>query len=251
MKEQNTIILLSACIDPNGMLYTKLVDMETRKEQYIKALHFYLKETTAKIVFVENTGYDLSSNFLKFIDEGRLEMITFNGNDYDRSLGKGYGEAQIVKYAVNNSKFIKSNSTIVKITGRHCCENIVKVINWCTNKKTVYAQLILDEKKNIMCDSRLFVAPRTFLMFFFLPFIEDLNDSKFFFFEHLLYRSSCEWVKCGNKFQEFIFPLKIKGVSGTSGITYKEDLNIISFYIKRYLHKFGYFGHLQFWKNSK
>lgn len=46
------ILLLTACINPDGMPFTCLADVGVRKKQYIEALNFYLKNTTRKIVFV-------------------------------------------------------------------------------------------------------------------------------------------------------------------------------------------------------
>lgn len=57
------ILLLTACINPDGMPFTCLADVGVRKKQYIEALNFYLKNTTRKIVFVENSGTDISSSF--------------------------------------------------------------------------------------------------------------------------------------------------------------------------------------------
>lgn len=53
------ILLLTACINPDGMPFTCLADVGVRKKQYIEALNFYLKNTTRKIVFVENSGTDM------------------------------------------------------------------------------------------------------------------------------------------------------------------------------------------------
>lgn len=59
------ILLLTACINPDGMPFTCLADVGVRKKQYIEALNFYLKNTTRKIVFVENSGTDISHLRLK------------------------------------------------------------------------------------------------------------------------------------------------------------------------------------------
>ena len=100
----DVVLLLTACINPNGMLYTTIQDTELRKKHYIESLFFYLTKTQYKIVFVENSNTDISSLYQKEISEGRLECITFDGNNYDRSLGKGYGEALILDYACMHSK---------------------------------------------------------------------------------------------------------------------------------------------------
>ena len=72
------ILLLTACINPDGMPFTCLADVGVRKKQYIEALNFYLKNTTRKIVFVENSGTDISSSFKDF--QHRIEFLCFDGN---------------------------------------------------------------------------------------------------------------------------------------------------------------------------
>ena len=36
------VILLTACVNPNGMSKTVLQDVELRRKQYVNALNFYL-----------------------------------------------------------------------------------------------------------------------------------------------------------------------------------------------------------------
>ena len=52
----DVVLLLTACINPNGMLYTTIQDTELRKKHYIESLFFYLTKTQYKIVFVENSN---------------------------------------------------------------------------------------------------------------------------------------------------------------------------------------------------
>ena len=39
------VLLLTACINPNGMSYTVVQDIELRKKQYRESLSFYLTHT--------------------------------------------------------------------------------------------------------------------------------------------------------------------------------------------------------------
>ena len=111
------ILLLTACINPDGMPFTCLADVGVRKKQYIEALNFYLKNTTRKIVFVENSGTDISSSFKDF--QHRIEFLCFDGNlCFDKRKGKGYGEALILEYAMAKSEFITDDVLIFKLTGR-------------------------------------------------------------------------------------------------------------------------------------
>ena len=75
------VIVLTACINPGKMIHTSLTDVDIRRRQYKDALEFYLLQTDYPIVFVENSGTDISGDFRKFVDCGRLEFITFQGNE--------------------------------------------------------------------------------------------------------------------------------------------------------------------------
>ena len=65
------ILLLTACINPDGMPFTCLADVGVRKKQYIEALNFYLKNTTRKIVFVENSGTDMMAIYVLIREKGK------------------------------------------------------------------------------------------------------------------------------------------------------------------------------------
>ena len=105
------------------MSFTVLQDIDIRKNQYIDSIRFYLNSSDCPILFVENSGIYISSYFQNEISSKRLEILVFNGNDYDKTLGKGYGEMLIIQHAFEKSVFIKSANFIFKITGRY------KIIN--------------------------------------------------------------------------------------------------------------------------
>lgn len=126
---QAPILLLTACVNPDGMAYTALQDPAVRMDQYVNALRYYIDNTDLKIVVCENTCSDFSGQFAKEKSIGRLEYLTFDGNGYDRSLGKGYGEALIMQYALLHSQTIRqSDGYVVKVTGRIIVENIQEII---------------------------------------------------------------------------------------------------------------------------
>jgi hypothetical protein len=121
----NKVLLLTACITPGGMIYTALQDPKEREKQYLNALRWYLANTEFPIVLCENTNYQLPDEFLPYIDKGRLEYLTFDGNNsFDKSKGKGLGEALIIKYAIENSHLISKTNVIMKMTGRQILHNI-------------------------------------------------------------------------------------------------------------------------------
>ena len=200
------ILLLTACVNPNGMSYTALVDVDVRKKQYEDALRWYLEETKLRVVFVENTGYDMSDEFIDYIHNGRLEMLTFLGNDYDRSLGKGYGEALILDSGFQNSRFFLESGPdvlIVKVTERLFCRNINDIIKKYNSANTVYSNIGKDVWGGDIAGSNFIIAPQNFLVDYFLPRRNELNDSKHCYFECLLHNAISKWKSNGYKHREF------------------------------------------------
>lgn len=128
MKNKKIAIILTACVNPNGMSQTVLQDSTIRKSQYLTAIRWYLLNTTIPIVVVENTGYDFSYDFKDFSDSARIEFLSFKGNDYDKSKGKGFGEGLILKYAFDNSRLLSNCDAFIKITGRFIVSNVNRII---------------------------------------------------------------------------------------------------------------------------
>jgi hypothetical protein len=184
MKEDK-IIFLTGCIDPQGMTFTLLGNPQVRRDQYIKAINFYIKATDHKILFVENSNNDISSFFENEIESGRIEIITFNGNNYDRQLGKGYGEMEIIEYAFQNSNSIKKADFIFKITGRLIVSNIRSIISQADNGKD--NQVLVNLQRSLsFSDSRCWGASKDFFINYIIPYKSTLNDSLNIYFEHLL-----------------------------------------------------------------
>jgi len=202
------------------MIYTALQDVEIRKKQYYDALNFYLKETTVPIVFVENSNYDMSGDFIEFIDSGRMEYITFEGNLYERTRGKGYGEAQIINEGFRRSSILRQSKYVVKITGRLVVKNINNILS--------SKLLLLDNV--FRCDfsshdfiwAMVFVIKTTKLEEIFKENGAKIDDSKWILFEHILYKSMYEDKK--TKAIPFLKSPIIEGVSGSWNIPYSQML---------------------------
>ena len=67
--------MLTACINPGKMIHTSLTDVDIRRRQYKDALEFYLLQTDYPIVFVENSGTDISGDFRKFVEENAVNFM--------------------------------------------------------------------------------------------------------------------------------------------------------------------------------
>lgn len=222
---KKAIILLTGCINPNGMPFTKLTDANERQRQYIEALHYYLNHTSCPIVFCENSLTDLSTLFNDIKD--RLEILTFKGNQ-DKQRGKGFGEAEILEFAFRHSLFIHDDCIVVKITGRLIVSNIASILNSLNyDKDFVTCQF---HSNLLFADSRIFCATPSFYMAF-LKFKDHINDSKNIYFEHILASTVLESPIQYIPFTEEPF---ITGMSGSTGELYTKtttnDILYQSFY---------------------
>lgn len=226
--KKNVIIFLTCCVNPQGMSFTQINDKKIRAEQYYEAINYYLNNTKYKILIVENTLFNMPSVFL---DNNRIEYLTFDGNNFNKELGKGYGEALIIDYALNYSKFLKENkdSYIVKITGRLSTLNINKLIDSLPDNNKGYISANITWKQNFAY-SYFFISNFKFLKYF-VEKKDLINDSKGIYFECLLVKSIKIMNKKGFKFLGLSEPIKIKGISGSTGSQYVDDFGILDFII--------------------
>ena len=209
-----TVILLTGCINPDGMAYTALNNTEERKAQYVNAIRYYLNKTNYSVVFAENSGTDISFLFQDFIDSGRFECLSYMGNQ-NKEKGKGYGEAEIIEFAINNSRLIDEKSIIAKITGRLIINNINRIIEPLKkNTDFVSCQFHSDLK---FADSRLVCATTAFYHHF-LKYKEQINDSIGVYFEHIL---SSSVINSNMRYIPFPEEPMIIGTSGTTGDIYQ------------------------------
>lgn len=98
------VLLLTGCIDPSltHNRWHTLNDAKLRLQQYIEAISFYINNTNLDIVIVENSGYDMASEsgFDNIRNSGRIELLSYLASEQVRFNGKGYGEGDILRYAL-------------------------------------------------------------------------------------------------------------------------------------------------------
>ena len=223
---KNVTLLLTACVNPDGMSFTALQNPIIRKEQYINALLYYINNTELPIVFVENTNSDFSNLFQYYIDNGRLEYLTFMGNNYPKCLGKGYGEAEIITYGLNNSRIIRETNYLIKITGRLIVRNINEIANnpiLRLSSRCIRFGFMSDTSIFSMC----IVAPVGWISDCISKYGNTINDSNKVYMEHILYRYLIETEK--HSIIPFFTPPQIEGVSGTTGELYNIKSKVDSF----------------------
>lgn len=113
---------MTASVSTRGMKGACFTDDE-RERMYLNALSYYLLALPdAKIVFAENSGWNLEGFARKLPEEcrrrlGDVEFISLPIDLFDNSRGKGYNETIIMHEAVLRSKFIGEAGQFFKVTG--------------------------------------------------------------------------------------------------------------------------------------
>lgn len=222
------------------MNITILQDAEERKQQYINTLSFFLRETGVPIVFVENSNTDISSLFKEYIDKRRLEYITFDGNNYEKSRGKGLGEALIMQKAIRESLFIRKADFVIKITGRVKVTNIQAIIKQVSQLKS---------GNNLWCDfyAKKFIPTMVFAFTpkHFYSFWQDnyhrLDDSKREIYEKIFYEYA---LLKDLKVSPFSPSPQLDGICGGLGHRYENRPRLVAL-------RYNCYGMLQLSKNKK
>ena len=207
-------ILLTGCINPDGMPFTWLTDTNERLRQYVDAINYYLETTKSKIVFCENSNTDIFPLFENNNNNDRLEIHTFQGNK-EKLKGKGYGEAEIIEYAFQHSSLLKENIIVIKITGRLIVNNICQIIKSLKYKNDFVTCLFHSDLS--FADSRIFCATPAFYTEF-LRNKTKINDNEGRYFEHIL---SYTVIESSIQFIPFKEEPQITGISGSSGDCYQ------------------------------
>ena len=139
------LLLITGCINVNKNIpLVKVYDLKSRLNDYINTINWAIEtKIFTDIIFCENSNYQLeiSKIFCKAKNYGKsFEYLTFSGNIQNIvQQGKGYGEGEIIDFALNNSRLLKKYKFFCKITGRLKISNIDSLINqqsnWFMNKK--------------------------------------------------------------------------------------------------------------------
>lgn len=204
-------------------MFTAFNDKEKRRNSYVEAISYYLQNYKFSVIFVENSGEDISTHFEEYVSNGQLEVLVFNGNDYPAALGKGLGEMRCMEFAIKNSKLLQQGSFVFKITGRYKILNLGKYVEF--YRKNPDIDLFADITNNFRLSASSFFGFRPFFAEkYLIPKTPMLNDSEDRYFEHILAKAILVSISEDIRFRILKYYPRISAISGTTGKAYKESL---------------------------
>ncbi|WNP36057.1 hypothetical protein RN333_07550 [Enterobacter kobei] len=123
-------LLITSCVVSNAPL-TVLSDSNARLNSTINALlEISDRCYDVPVVVCDGSGYDFA-NEKEFLESKfkRIEFLSFhNDSNSVRLYGKGYGEGEIVNYALANSKILNEYDIFAKCTSKLWPSNYIKCI---------------------------------------------------------------------------------------------------------------------------
>ncbi|UKT63279.1 hypothetical protein [Pedobacter mucosus] len=217
------VILLTASVNVKGMVFTNLQDVEIRALHYIEAIKFYFNETQLPIIIAENTNHDFTNALpAEILNSGRIELLSFDGNQFPKTFGKGYGELESIHHAVLHSKFINPNTKIIKVTGRYKVFNIKVFIKSVAKNDNILCRAMYF-KGQLKAFSGIFIFDQHFIENYLMANHELMNDSKGIYFEHVLATTFLKYIADGNKFALLCAYPRLLGISGTENIQHRTN----------------------------
>jgi hypothetical protein len=221
--ESDQISLLLTCtIDVRGIANMERSDVRLRLDDYLRALGRWLDDPWVRnIVVIENSGYpldELQALVLRHPSGKQVEFLSFDGQDFPRSLGKGYGETITLRHALEHSQQLRRTDHFLKANGRYYISNVREVLSCMAPTTSVFCNIT---KSLSYSDSRVFGGDREFLAYFCKEGAR-IDDAVGFWFEHALARAALHAIADGRSWQ-FIRRLPvIEGYSGTLNRLYTE-----------------------------
>lgn len=231
------ILLITSCVAPPMQLNLILSDPQIRYKETIKGLDFFIKSGAFdKIVLCDNSGFTFNDDELTSLATSHhvsLEILTFRGDSSKvKERGKGYGEGEIMKYILENSRLLKTEDFFFKITGKLSVANIEDIIRKINQKKNYFNIVTLKWFGAI--DTRFYgVNKQVFIDVLLYEYLK-VNDGEMVWYE-ICFRNALKKARIA--FDSFpIYPI-ICGLSGTQGIEYVH--NDINYKYHRLLTKVG------------
>jgi hypothetical protein len=179
-----------------------------------------------KFVICDGSGYDFTNMIGEIFPNLDVECLAFhNDSDKVKLCGKGFGEGEIILYALMHSRYLSDSDWFAKCTARLWVDNFQACLQeWngyflCK----AYFSNIFSFKKSALeyIDTRFYLVDKLFYIQNFSQIHENLNNRKGLNLEEMFLD-----VLKKRELKNFIFrdPPVISGMSGGSGLYYNTSI---------------------------
>lgn len=181
--DRNFVVLLTMTIDPAGTIKTRRSDIDTRIKDYRQSMARWA-ELPYRVIAIESSGY--GNPFADILEHASNITYISKKLPHVPMRGKGYGEAHIIRYAVENF-LTNEEEYIMKITGRYApTADLTPIVQLL---RTKHPEVMLRDRRH---HGHWYVAKRSFNLDFTDVCIQNCDEStgSEYDFDEYLYQTS-------------------------------------------------------------
>ena len=219
-------ILLTSCVFVSDQSVS-LKDKDTRIRYTLESVEKWLAiSPDLRLVICDGSNFDFSKVILEKFPGANIECIFFeNRIEMVRLHGKGYGEGEIVNYALQHSASLKESDFFAKCTSKLWVENFFDCLEHWNGKflcKAFFSNVFsLGKTRFEYVDTRFYLVSKSFYLKYLSTVYLNVGGEQGLSLEHC-FRD----VIRKEQFSKIMFnvPPVICGVAGGSGTYYKNNL---------------------------
>ena len=147
----------------------RLRDTDERLRLAMESVAEWLKiEPRQPLVLCDGSSFNFTKLVQKAFPKARIECLPFeNPQELVRQFGRGYGEGEIVRYALHHSHFISEANCFAKCSSKLWVKNFHECMQWWNGDflcKGVFLEVFSPLKKTKLhhIDTRFYVASKSF-----------------------------------------------------------------------------------------
>lgn len=204
----------------------QLRDQNLRISYTLESLREWIRISPEnKFIVCDGSGYDFSDLVSEYFPSADIECLFFkNNNEMVQQHGKGYGEGEIIRYALTHSTYLKEATYFAKCTAKLWVDNYQKCITEWNGKflcKAFFSNVFSWKRIKLeYIDTRFYLINKNIYMNYFAnAHLLDSHPNKVVIEEEFLK------IALKEKLSQIFFrtPPVICGVGGGSGLYYKNS----------------------------
>jgi hypothetical protein len=226
MKSNLPPVLLTSCVIVSDHSVS-LKDENSRIRLTIESIEEWLAiSPDLRLVICDGSNFDFTRIVLEKFPHANIECLFFQNNSQLVGIyGKGYGEGEIVNYAISNSAFLKESAFFAKCTGKLWVDNFLDCVrewNGTCLCKGYFADVFSFKRTRFeYIDTRFYLVSKSFYSRYFASAYLIVGGERGLSLEHCFRDVILE-----NKLGKILFNVSpvICGVGGGTGTYYKNNL---------------------------
>lgn len=214
------LLITTANNPPTRTPHLKMEDLATRAIAAKSSVFYFASLGARKIVIADATGTTLlNADDLSYLYQMGIEVEQINYTQDHQAIvakGKGFGEGELINFALSNSNLLQNHDNFFKCTGKIHCRNFNEIEQMISqnNVSNIFWHLIDNTTVKPWVDTRFFFADKNFAKSKIIPIYKKCDD-QVAAIEHLLYPLLNDELSQAKA----VRPL-LSGFSGATGLPY-------------------------------